>query len=187
MANSIEDLMRADSQQLEIELPSSDKMSDLSDIIRQLERAQLELTQLEAKVTEQKKVVMKLSQVDIPELFREMGNLKSLELSDGRKVSVSEDFSLTIKKATEQEAFQWLRDNGKEEIIKKSFTLVFDKGEAEEAAKAAETLLANNLQFSEAEKVHPQTLKASLRGMIEKGITPPDSFTYYPYQKTVIK
>jgi len=186
-ANSILDLMEADSDQQAMALPDSGAVTDLASLVAMLDRAMLDLASLEEQVKEQKKVVSKLSQQDIPDLFKEMGNLKSLELNDGRKVSVAEDFSISIKKATEQDAFSWLRNNGKEEIIKRKFSLSFDRGEGQEAQIVADLLLEKDLSFSDTESVHPQTLKASMRGMIESGVTPPEEFSYYPYKKTVIK
>lgn len=185
--DSILDLMEADVAEQAMDLPSSDKLTDLGSLVQRLDEANRQLADLEDQVKAQKKVIKELSEQHIPDLFKEMGNLKSLELEDGRKVSVAEDFAISIKKATQEEAFSWLRENGKEEIIKRKLGIQFDRGEGDEAQAAAELLLANNLSFSDTESVHPQTLKASMRGMIEEGITPPETFSYYPYQKTVIK
>lgn len=186
-AESILDLMASDADQKAMELPSSEKVTDLSKLVADLDRETAKLVRMQEAVKEQTRIVKNLNEQEIPELFKTMGSLKSLELDDGRKVSVVEDFAISIKKATQESAFQWLRENGKEEIIKRSFTLKFDRGESERADKAALLLLESDLSFSDTETVHAQTLKASMRGMIEKGITPPDEFTYYPYKKTVIK
>jgi len=187
MNESIMDLMEADVDEKAMALPDSGDVSDLTSLVAKLDDANKVLDELEEKVKAQKKVVKELSEQHIPDLFKEMGNVKSLELGDGRKVSVAEDFAISIKKATQQEAFTWLRENGKEEIIKRKLSLQFDRGEGAEAQETVDLLLENDLSFSDTESVHPQTLKASMRGMIEEGVTPPETFSYYPYQKTVIK
>jgi len=184
---SILDMMEEDVETRAMDLPSSDKVTDLSDLVARLDYAVRQLGDLEEQVKSQKKVIKKLSEQDIPDLFKEMGNIRAFELDDGRKVSVSEDFSISVRKAEQEECFSWLRLHGKEEIIKRKLAVQFDRGEAAEAQAAATLLLDNDLSFSDTESVHPQTLKASMRGMIEEGLTPPDSFSYYPYQKTVIK
>ena len=187
MNRSIEDLLEQEAQAEAISLPDSDSVTDLTALVAALDVAQKHVDDLEEELKQAKKVVSKLSQNDIPEVFNEMGSVRSLKLHDGREVEVVEDFSISITKANQPQAFDWLRANNKAEIIKRSFTLQFDRGQQEDAAQAESVLLENNLSYSDVEKVHPQTLKASMRGIIESGETPPDSMTYYPYKKTVIK
>ena len=186
-ADSILDLMEAESTKQDFDLPSSNKITDLTGMVAKLDRLNGKLIEAEDKVKDIKSQIRRLSETEIPDLFKEMGNIAALDLEDGRKIKVADDFSISIKKASQQEALAWLRENNKEEIIKRKLVLEFDRGESVEAQSALELLLANNLSPSDTESVHPQTLKASIRGIIESGKTPPDSFTYYPYQKTSIK
>ena len=184
---SLSDLMEQAAEDEQVSLPSSDSVTDLTSLVASLDEAERKVSEIEEQLKEAKKVAKRISEQDIPTLFAEMGSVQSLELTDGRKVTVKDDFAVSIKKADQPLAYNWLRDNNKSEIIKRSLTLQFDRGQSEEAEKALCLLLDNGLEATDAESVHHSTLKASLKGMIEDGTNLPDMFNYYPYQKTVIK
>jgi predicted DNA-binding antitoxin AbrB/MazE fold protein len=46
-------------------------------------------------------------------------NIKKLKLKDGESVEVKKIYSASILEEKQQEAFEWLRNNGRGDIIKK--------------------------------------------------------------------
>ena len=91
--------------------------------IQQLSGYCLELQSLEDQIEFLEKEIKKLKeQADkiaseiIPNMLAEQG-LSSLKLADGSAVEVKKSYSCTIKKDGTDAAYQWLRENGLEDII----------------------------------------------------------------------
>lgn len=108
----------------------------------------------------------------IPAKLAELG-VKSLKLEDGSSVEVKDVIRASIPKDPDKEAaaFNWLRDNGHEDLIKNTLTASFGKGEHELAERAATALMAatNGQGVERKMTVHAQTLGAFVREQLEKG------------------
>ena len=107
--------------------------------IQQLSGYCLELQGLEDNIQSKEEEIKKLKeQADkiaseiIPNMLAEQG-LSSLKLADGSAVEVGKSYSCTIKKDGTDAAYQWLRENGLEDIIKNEVFVTFGKGEDNKA------------------------------------------------------
>ena len=113
--------------------------------------------------------------------------LQKLKLEDGETVEVGNFYSASILPEKQEEAFEWLRNNGRGDIIKNDITVTFGRGEDNKAMAYAN--LAKGQGFEPVQKVgvHPQTLKGVVRECHESGIELPDCFKTYVGNRTNIK
>jgi hypothetical protein len=158
--------------------------NELAAKVQQLKDLEDEIANAEASVKKLKEKANILSQFEIPQMMEEM-NITKLKLKDGETVEVSNFYSASI--VDQDAAFQWLRENGRGDIIKNDITVTFGRGEDNKAAQYA--VLAKGQGYEPVQKVgvHPQTLKGVVRECNESGIELPDCFKTYVGNRTNIK
>jgi len=158
--------------------------NELANKVQELKNLEDEIKNAEDGIKKLKEKANIISQFEIPQMMEEM-NIKKLKLKDGETVEVSNFYSASI--LDEDAAFNWLRDNGRGDIIKNDITVTFGRGEDNKAAKYA--VLAKGQGYEPVQKVgvHPQTLKGVVRECHESGIELPDCFKTYVGNRTNIK
>ena len=158
----------------------------LTDKVQQLKDLEDEIANAEESVKKLKEKANIISQFEIPEMMKEM-NITKLKLKDGETVEVGNFYSASILPEKQEEAFNWLRDNGRGDIIKNDITVTFGRGEDNKAMAYA--TLAKGQGYEPVQKVgvHPQTLKGVVRECHESGIELPDCFKTYVGNRTNIK
>lgn len=123
----------------------------------------------------------------LPAALAEHG-LTELKMADGSKVTIATVINANISKDRANEAHDWLRANGHDDLIKNTVSVVFGKGEAARAAALISQLDSNGWDPDQKEAVHPSTLKAFCKEQIERGAAiPSELFGIYIGQKTTIK
>ena len=160
--------------------------NDLAKKVQELKDLEDEIFNAENSVKKLKEKANILSQFEIPQMMEEM-NIKKLKLKDGETVEVSNFYSASIIPEKQEDAFNWLRENGRGDIIKNDITVTFGKGEDNKAMAYA--TLAKGQGYEPVQKVgvHPQTLKGVVRECSESGIELPDCFKTYVGNRTNIK
>jgi hypothetical protein len=183
---SIEDIIAKDAQpKADINL-SDDRLKDVSFWAEEQLRQETTIKELEGQLADAKKTHREISEQKLPDAMREC-NLSEIKLANGAKISIQQFYSARIGKEQEELAFNWLKKNGHEDIIKNVVSIQFGRGEDEKA-----DFLLDNLQsqgFSPATKrwVEPMTLKAFVREQVEKGTDLPfETFSVYVGQKSKI-
>ena len=158
--------------------------NELANKVQQLKDLEDEIANAEDSVKKLKEKANIISQFEIPQMMEEM-NITKLKLKDGETVEVSNFYSASI--VDQDAAFQWLRENGRGDIIKNDITVTFGRGEDNKAAQYA--VLAKGQGYEPVQKVgvHPQTLKGVVRECNESGIELPDCFKTYVGNRTNIK
>ena len=158
--------------------------NELASKVQQLKDLEDEIANAEAGVKKLKEKANVISQFEIPQMMEEM-NIKKLKLKDGETVEVSNFYSASI--VDQDAAFNWLRENGRGDIIKNDITVTFGRGEDNKAMAYA--TLAKGQGYEPVQKVgvHPQTLKGVVRECNESGIELPDCFKTYVGNRTNIK
>ena len=145
--------------------------------------------QIESKEEEIKKIKEKADKIAseiIPNMLAEQG-LSSLKLADGSAVEVKKSYSCTIKKDGTDAAYQWLRENGLEDIIKNEVFVTFGKGEDNKAQDLLDLAENSGYEPQQKQKVEPMTLKALYRERVEAGLDmPSDSFNLWIKDQTKI-
>ena len=160
--------------------------NELAEKVQQLKNLEDEIANAEAGVKKLKEQANVISQFEIPQMMEEM-NIKKLKLKDGETVEVGNFYSASILPEKQEEAFEWLRNNGRGDIIKNDITVTFGRGEDNKAEQYA--VLAKGQGFEPVQKVgvHPQTLKGVVRECHESGLELPDCFKSYVGNRTNIK
>ena len=114
-------------------------------------------------------------------------NVTKLKLKDGASIEVTNFYSARIVPDKQEEAFNWLRENGLGDIIKNDVTVTFGRGEDNKAMAYA--TLAKGQGYEPVQKigVHAQTLKAVVRERTESGQEmPADLFNPFVGNQTKI-
>ena len=96
--------------------------------------------------------------------------------------------SIDIKEEKRAQAYEWLREKGFDDIIKNTVSVRFGRGEDQLCEALLNLLREQNYPVEQAQKIEPQTLKAWVREMVERGSEfPTELFGAYVGQKATIK
>ena len=98
-----------------------DQTKTLSDKVIELRNLEDQVAASEDHTRGLKEKARELSQVIIPKMMQEM-NITKLKLKDGAQIEVTNFYSAKISPEKQDEAFNWLRDNGLGDIIKNDIT-----------------------------------------------------------------
>ena len=148
---------------------------------------QKEVANMEEQIKKLKETERNLSEQSIPNLMHQAG-VSEIKLDDGTAISIKTYYAASISKANEDEAFNWLRDNGFGDLIKNNVILQFGKAQDEDANSLVDDLKSKGHNVSQKMKVEPQTLKKFLREEIEAGKNvPADLFGVFVGNRTTIK
>ena len=173
------DLMQqveADAQSLgDLSDLSTDKLSSVAETAEIIKQKEDEVFQLEEKLKQAKKDLLKMTDEDLPMLMEEI-NLESFTLSDGSKINITPTYGGTIKVDDRPEAHQWLRDNGFGDLIKNSIAAEFGMGEDNLAKDFYETALAKGFNVNQKEQIHNMTLRSWVKEQTEAGNSIPAVF-----------
>lgn len=120
----------------------------------------------------------------IPEAMAQL-RLSEVKLEDGAVLSVKDEINVYINKDNAHAAYAWLRANDLGSIIKSS--LKVDLRAVEDKARIFADLATRGVEFTTEENVHAATLKATVRAMLERGVTPPAAISVHQFKKAAIK
>ena len=178
-----------DLEDIAMQLSSVDNndLKQVSGLVRQQLILEQRVEDLAADLKKAQADLAHISGEALPAALAEHG-LTELKMADGSKVTIATVISATITKDRANEAHDWLRANGHEDLIKNTVSVVFGKGEAARAAALISQLDSNGWDPDQKEAVHPSTLKAFCKEQIERGTAiPSELFGIYIGQKTTIK
>jgi hypothetical protein len=155
------------------EQPQAEDLKTLSTLVSELVKAMVELDDLETRAAEAKKRVLKLSDLDIPEVMKRAGT-QLYGTPDGWKVELVDFVSATIRKEKKAEGLDWLDKNGHGGLIKRSITVAFNRDEGEEAQKLLRELEPRFEALAMESKVEPSTFTAFVKEQLKDGIDLPE-------------
>jgi hypothetical protein len=186
--NNLAGMMASDAEEASTAMPSADKLKDLTSIIKKMQTLEDQIEKTSAILAEHTKAYQILQQQTVPDIFDEIG-ISNFTLADGTKVSVSRVYVASISEDRKPAAFEWLRENGHEAIIKHDLTVKLKKGEEEAYKDIKQDLGLFGVDFSDKEYVHPQTLKAFVGEQMNKeGSTlPQETFGVFPIRIAKVK
>jgi len=134
-----------------------------------------------------KKESLRQKNEHIVQLMEERG-VTSIKMKNGQAVEIKPFYTGSISKEKQEEAFQWLRDKGYDDLIKNQVVIKFGRAEDEKANKLFTDLANQGLDTDRSVKVEPMTLKGFIREMIESGKElPMDTFGVFVGHKINIK
>lgn len=173
------------------------QVSDL-DELQQLVTKQIALEDELIKVAEyiksQEVELKKISEEMIPALFEKL-NMEEFKLNTGQKVTVKQYYAANISAENQEKAFNWLKEQKLDDVIKHEVKVLFGRGEDEQAKIVKQALNEFNVNYTDKQHVHPQTLKALVKEQIESESSrlaegyhfPRDLFSVFIGKKTKIE
>ena len=123
----------------------------------------------------------------MPGMLAEIG-MSHFALDDGSTVEVKQTYGASILVEKRPEAYEWLRDNGYDDIIKNTVACQFGRGEDDLASAFAAFAQQQGYVPDQKTEVHPQTLRAFVKERCEAGEEfPMELFGAWIGQRAVIK
>ena len=162
-------------------------LKTIAELAEKIQSQEQQIANTEEDLKKQKEELRKLQNEELPMLMQEIG-FKKFELEDGSSVNVKEIYAGSISQANKEKAFNWLRENKFDDIIKNTVTTAFGKGEDTAAKNFMD--IAEQAGYTPIQKteVHPQTLKAFIKERVEGGDEfPMELFGAYIGYKAEIK
>jgi hypothetical protein len=182
--SDINALFEQDAGALQVKNEDLDSVGALARRAKLLEK---EIDELDIVLKERKEQQRKLLEESIPAMLQELG-MKKFVMADGSTIDVKPFYSASIKEENRAVAYQWLRDNGYDDIIKNTVSVRFGRNEDKLCETLINTLRQQNYPVEQTEKIEPQTLKAWAREMVERGQEiPTETFSLYVGHKATIK
>jgi hypothetical protein len=181
---SLTNLFENDADALKV---SDETVTGIAGLARRAKLLEKEISDLTDSLKEKEENYRKLTEQTIPEAMAEAG-MRKFVMEDGSLVDIKPFYGASIPKARQAEAFDWLRKNGFDDIIKNTVSVRFGRNEDELCRRLLDLLGQQGYPAEQTEKIEPQTLKAWVKERVEKG-QPVDSelFGVYIGQKAIIK
>lgn len=162
-------------------------LSRIASLVRQQLAMEKRVTDLETELSSAKKDLKEVAENLLPSAMAEYGMAK-MKMDDGSEISVSKFYSASIPKARQDEAFDWLRDNGHDSLIKNQVAVSFGRAEDSKAQLLLDRLQAEGFETQQKVWVEPMTLKAFVKEQVEGGEPiPSDLFGIYIGDQAKIK
>ena len=185
--SNLMDEMMEDSESVVKEIPKTEKLSELSDLLEKMDKAQDRIAKATEELLKANEDFAQYNNLLIPDLFDELG-MKKFTLQDGRTVEVNLKYTASITEENSENCFSWLKENGHEAIIKHKVEADIKKGESKAHETLTKLLEKLGLLYKDKTYVHPQTLYSFVKEQIESGADfPKDLFKVYPLRSTKVK
>jgi hypothetical protein len=182
--SDIQSLFEEDADALQIKNEDLTSVGALAKRAKELEK---EIDELELTLGERKQQQRKLLEETIPAMLQGFG-MQKFTMSDGSTIEVKPFYSASIKEENRAVAYEWLRKNGYDDIIKNTVSVRFGRNEDTLCSKLIDGLRDQNYPVEQTQKIEPQTLKAWVKDMVERGAEfPSETFGVYSGHKATIK
>jgi hypothetical protein len=140
----------------------------LSNLVIKLNDVASDILKTEEALKQLKAEKQRLSIDMIPQVMDEMG-IERVDV-EGATVTLKPFVSASIPKDRRGEAFNWLRENGLDDIIKNDVVLSFGRGEDNVAGSLMVDLENKGYHPESKTHIHAMTLKAFVRERVENGL-----------------
>jgi len=145
----------------------ADGGKQLSGLVRQLNNVNQQIEDAETHLKALKQEKQRMAFEQIPMLMDEMG-IERLDV-DGVTVKLKAFVSASIPADRKQEAFNWLREHGHDDIIKNDIIVSFGRGQDNQAGDVMFDLEQKGFHPEQKEHVHSMTLKAFVKESVQEG------------------
>jgi|TARA_R100000479_G_scaffold137082_1_gene73622 hypothetical protein len=140
----------------------------LSGLVRRLNEKQEQIDETEKYLKELKAEKQRIAFEHIPMLMDEMG-MERIDV-DGLTVKLKPFVTASIPADRKQDAFNWLREHGLDDIIKNDIIVSFGRGQDNQAGDVMYDLEQKGFHPEQKTHIHSMTLKAFVRERVEKGL-----------------
>jgi len=190
MSDDITKMMEQDFEETlatSVEKLDQQGLTSVAALARQIRDKEDRIKSLEGDLKAEKKALLKLTDEDMPAMLAEIG-LSSFSLDDGSQVEVKQTYGASILVNNRPQAYDWLRENGYDDIIKNSVICQFGRGEDDQASAFAAFAQQQGYVPEQKTEIHPQTLRAFVKERVEEGDEfPMELFGAWVGQRAVIK
>jgi len=189
MSDDLAKLMEQDFEENAASVEKIDQqgLTSVAALARTIRDKEARISDLEQTLKEEKKALIKLTDEEMPSMLAEIG-MASFALDDGSTVEVKQTYGASILVEKRPEAYEWLRDNGYDDIIKNTVACQFGRGEDDQASAFAAFAQQQGYVPDQKTEVHPQTLRAFVKERCEAGEEfPMELFGAWVGQRAVIK
>ena len=143
-------------------------MKSLSSLVKDLDQLTIDINKKEEELKSLKLQKHLMSTEQIPTMMDEMG-VQRLDV-ENLSVSLKPLINASIPPTRREEAYQWLRENDLDDIIKNDVIMSFGKGEDNMAGDIMYELEQRGMHPEKKTHIHSMTLKAFIRERVEKGL-----------------
>lgn len=150
--------------------PGDNALTQLTALAQEQADAEAEVARLQDELAKAQQRLRDVSEFKLPELMEELG-MEEFKTRTGLKISVVEKLRGNLSKAKKPKAVEWLDEHGGAALVKRLFTIKFDKGEEAWAKKFAADLKRRKkpVRCEISEDVSTNTFVAHCRRMLEEG------------------
>lgn len=163
------------------------QLSELSQLVDDMEAQQVRVAEIEEQLKTEKAALRAYAENRIPDLMGRIG-VDTITTSSGVTVSLKTTYRASPKVANREIAWTWLEENGHGGLLKQELSVAFARGQDEDVAELEAQLREKYDSVKNNRGVHPSTLKAWVKEMIEGGKTiPMDVFGAEVIQQAQVK
>jgi len=187
--NDIMNMMEEDFEKTlsSVETLDNAGLNTVAGLARKIKQQQDKVERLDRELKDEKQALLKLTDEDLPSTMADLG-LSRFSLDDGSTVEVKPTYGASILVKDRPAAYDWLRDNGFDDIIKNVISCQFGRGEDDQASAFHAFASQQGYPADQNESIHASTLKAFVKERIETGEDFPHTlFGAYVGQRAVIK
>ena len=187
--NDILNMMEEDYEETlsSVEKLDNSGLDTVAGLARKIKQQQEKVERLDRELKGEKQNLLKLTDEDLPSTMADLG-LSKFSLDDGSTVEVKPTYGASILVKDRPAAYDWLRDNGFDDIIKNIVSCQFGRGEDDQASAFHAFASQQGYPTSQNESIHAGTLKAFVKERIEAGEDfPHQLFGAYVGQRAIIK
>ena len=187
--NDILNMMEEDYEETlsSVEKLDNSGLDTVAGLARKIKQQQEKVERLDRELKNEKQNLLKLTDEDLPSTMADLG-LSKFSLDDGSTVEVKPTYGASILVKDRPAAYDWLRDNGFDDIIKNIVSCQFGRGEDDQASAFHAFASQQGYPTSQNESIHAGTLKAFVKERIEAGEDfPHQLFGAYVGQRAIIK
>ena len=143
------------------------QLSDVGEAVNELENVRSKIADHEQEIKNLKGREEQLENEIIPSFFDT--GIKQLTLQDGSKITVKDKTRAYIRDDNEEFCFNWLRDQGLDDVIKNKVITTFGKGQDSDANELFSRLQDQGLYPENKKDVAWNTLAKLCEEQMEKG------------------
>jgi len=187
--NDIMNMMEEDFEKTlsSVETLDNAGLDTVAGLARKIKQQQDKVERLDRELKDEKQALLKLTDEDLPSTMADLG-LSKFSLDDGSTVEVKPTYGASILVKDRPAAYEWLRENGFDDIIKNVISCQFGRGEDDQASAFHAFASQQGYPADQNESIHASTLKAFVKERIETGEDFPHTlFGAYVGQRAIIR
>lgn len=167
---------------------TKDSLEELYGLLKEFDRVQHVLRELEDKLKLEKVYLDNLSRLGIPGILNKYG-LSELKLSDGRKVIIEEKLKSSISEKNKPLAYKQMLDTESDPGSKSRIADLFKHKVIiyEESEEVLNILIDEGIEYEVKKDIHHSTLNKYCREKLASGEKIPEAIGVFQYQETKLK